>query len=132
MVESTQDTISEINTKMNGAFEESHAQVLKSSDQIEAYRPKKAKQGKKLTIHTANGAHGKPLIDRLISQGGQSWQHVLLPKNSTLFWAHHHTTDEDLVTFLNGGSDKMTARYPNIRGIDYKDTFGQAMKFAVS
>ena len=26
----------------------------------------------------------------------------------------------------------MTARYPNIRGIDYKDTFGQAMKFAVS
>ena len=70
------------------------------------------------------------MVDRLIAGGEQNWQDVHLSKNATLFWAHHITSDQELVEFLNSGSDKITPRYPNIEHIADKDSFGQAMNFA--
>ena len=73
MVESTHRPIYTDISKVIIQYEEeenaSSENVLKTSEQIKAHGKKISKQGKKLTIFTANGSHGKPLIDRLVGDG---------------------------------------------------------------
>ena len=71
----------------------------------------------------------KPLLQKLAKKNAH-WKTTLYPKQADLHWIHPNFQDGDLMMILNDPDRKiMCNRYPSIKELGDKDTFGNMMTF---